>query len=168
MLSQEEQLKVFWASSPQNIRRIPTFEFSHSDAPQIIRIWRETYNGTVKDELNADILMTSVAFKDDIVTSEDNLEQKYVLLVDLTDSQDLFREILDAIPINTTEAILVKCREYLSNNLNVIQASIDLIVEKIDFTQEGTKITCITPRTNLTTTGDIYTPLEVPMLRGYL
>lgn len=168
MFSQEERMKIFWASSPQNVRPIPTIEISHSHLPSTYRYWTEPYIGTVKNESVSDITMNPANMTVSLANSQDNLDQNYNIAIDLTDAQDILREALDIIPVNTKEQIVLTYREYLSDTLAVIQSSVSLIVQNISYSQEGAKFKCVTPRMNLTSSGESYNPFDIPMLRGFL
>jgi hypothetical protein len=168
MLSQEERMRIFWASSPQNVRAIPTFQFSHALLSSTKYYWTEPYIGAVTLDTAEVVDMNPANIVVKLADSENTLEQNYTFTVDLTDSQDILRTELDNIPVNTLEKLILTYREYLSDTLTVVQAQVTLLVVGIDYNQNGAQFRCVTPRGNLTLTGENYTPFEIPMLRGFL
>ena len=168
MLSQADRLKIFWASSPQNVRPIPTFEFYHPDFYGSYYYWTEPYVGQVLSESSILLSMAPANINIKFADSDNDLDQNYTFLIDLTDSQDVFRSAMNSVAINSKNEIVIKYREYLSNDLNTIQTSVNLIVSKVSYNQEGAQITACTPRYNLTSSGLIYTPFQIPMLRSFL
>jgi hypothetical protein len=167
MLSQEERMKIFWASSPQNVRPIPTFQFSHSAFSSSYYYWTEPYVGTVTSETDTTLTMNPANINVSLANSTNNLDQNYTFVVDLTDAQDVFRTALNSVPISTNEEIQMVYREYLSDTLAVVQTYVNLIITKIAYNQKGASITACTPRLNLTSTGLIYSPGNIPTLRGF-
>lgn len=168
MLSQEERMKIFWAASPQNIRVIPTVQLSHSRLGRTYYLWTERYPGSVTLDTAEVVTMSPCNLTPKMADSDKGLDQNYSFTFDLTDSQDLLRRELDNIPIDTTEKLILVYREYLSDTLTVVQAQVTLLVSKIAYNQKGATFTCVAPRGNLTYTGELYTPYEIPMLKGFL
>lgn len=168
MLSPEEQMRIFWASAPQNKRAIPTFQISHSLLTRTYYYWTEPYPDNVTLDTSAVVRMAPANVGVKFADSENSLEQNYTFTFDLTDSQDIFRNEMDRVPIDTREKLVIVYREYLSDNLTVVQRQVTLLVVKIAYNQAGASFTCVTPRGNLTYTGEPFTPHEIPMLRGFL
>jgi hypothetical protein len=168
MLSQTDRLKIFWAASPQNVRPIPTFQFSHSAFAASYYYWTEPYSGTVISEASASLTMLPANINVKLANSQNDLDQNYTFIIDLTDAQDIFRTALNSVPISSAEEVKITYREYLSDSLSTVQTLVNLVVTKIAYNQQGAQITAATPRFNLTSTGLIFTPFQISMLRGLL
>ena len=82
--------------------------------------------------------------------------------------EDTFRAEMDRIPINTTEKIVIVIREYLSDNLSTAVTEGTLQVESISYAKGAASISAVSPRLNITRTGELYSPRDIPMLRGFL
>ncbi len=121
-LDLETRLKVFLASAPQAIRSIPTLEISHSAMTKTYYLWREPYAGsiTTEDGVRA---VACLNFDVKLAGADGHLDQNFEILIDTADVEDQFREQLDLIPVSTTEKIVVKYREYLSDDLTDIVAA---------------------------------------------
>ena len=103
----------------------------------------------------------------EIAGSEANLDQEYKITLDTTDVQDIFRDELDRIPLNTTSRIRVDILSYLSNDLEHEQESATLQAETISYIIGTATITAVVPRYNVLSTGELYEPGVVPMLRAF-
>jgi hypothetical protein len=163
----EQKLKVFLASAPQNIYSIPTVEISHSAMTKVYYLWREPYIGSITTDTGIKEV-TPVNLEIKLAGSENNLDQKFGILLDLTDINDEFREQLDKIPLTTQEKIRVVYREYLSDDLTDIVASSVLQAESVTFSIGSANISAVQPRLSYTRTGEIYSTRDVPTLRGFL
>lgn len=97
-----------------------------------------------------------------------HLDQEYTFTLSTVDPEDTFRNELDRIPIDTEEKIVFVYREYLSDDLTYPNAVARLEVESLAFNRGAATISAVSPRLNITRTGDLYSPKEVPMLRGFL
>ena len=161
-LDLETRLRTFFASAPQTIHPIQTLQISHS-AITTWRLWREPYAGTA-----GGFTMRPANFEIKLAGSPGHLDQKYDIKLGLVDAMDEFREQLDLIPITTLEKIAIVYREYLSDDLVNAQATATLQVESVSWVKGGAAISAVSPRFNVTRTGELYTPKEVPMLRGFL
>lgn len=163
----EQKLRVFLASAPQQIYSIPTIEISHSAMTKVYYLWREPYVGEITTE---DGIKTITPLNIDVklAGSENNLDQKFNILIDLTDINDEFREQLDLIPITTEEKIKVVYREYLSDDLTEVLAQANLQAESVSFNIGAANIVAVQPRLSKTRTGELYSPKVIPMLRGFL
>ena len=166
-LDLEARLRVFLASAPQTIRRVPTLEISHSAMSQTFHLWREPYAGTTTVG-GMPRTMQPLNFEDRIAGSEGHLDQKFEFRLDLTDAQDAFREQLDRIPLDSPERIQLIYREFLSDDLTEPQATAVLQVESCGYTKGAATLSAVAPRLNITRTGELYSPKDVPMLRGFL
>lgn len=164
----ETQLQVFFASAPQNIHSIATLEISHSDMSETFYLWREPYAGRITLEDSSVVDVRCLNFEVKLAGTENNLDQAFSIRIDTTDIENEFRNELDSIPIDTTEKIQVIYREYLSDDLESIQAQANLQAESISYSIGAATISAVSPRLNITRTGELYTPKEVPMLRGFL
>lgn len=163
----EQKLKVFLASAPQSIYSIPTVEISHSAMTKVYYLWREPYIGSITTETGIK-QVTPVNLEIKLAGSENNLDQKFSILLDLTDINDEFREQLDRIPLTTQEKISIVYREYLSDDLTEVMTSSSLQAESVTFSIGSANISAVQPRLSSTRTGEIYSARDVPMLRGFL
>jgi len=59
-------------------------------------------------------------------------------------------------------------REYLSDDLQGPQAVAVLQIESITYMLGAAGISAVSPRLNITRTGELYVPRDIPMLRGFL
>lgn len=164
----ESRLRVFLASAPQNIRSIMTVQISHSALTRTYHLWREPVAGLVTIEDGSEVQMQPLNIDIKLAGSEGNLDQQFNILLDLTDIEDEFREEMDRVPIDTEEKIIVVYREYLSDDLTDLQAVVSLQVESISYQIGSATLSAVSPRLNVSRTGEIYAPREVPMLRGFL
>lgn len=166
-LDLESRLKAFLASAPQNVWTIQTLEISHSAMSRTFHLWREPYAGTtyvngiarMMDPCNIEIKLAG---------SEGHLDQKFEIRLGLVDIEDIFRKEMDRIPVTTTEKIKIIYREYLSDDLTTPQATATLQAESITYAIGAASISAVAPRLNMTRTGEVYSPKDIPMLRGFL
>lgn len=168
-LDLEEALKVVLASSPQNVRRIVVLEIGHSLMTQTYYLSREPYTFTVETEDGVKTAQPlNITAK--LAGAEGHLDQTFEITFDTTDIEDEFRDQMDLVPLGTTERVRCVYREYLSDNLTLagILASISLQFESISYEVGAATIIATLPRFNVTRTGEIYSPRETPMLRGFL
>lgn len=166
-LDLESRLRVFLASAPQNLRAIPVLQISHSAMTRTYYLWREPYTGTVTTETGAhQVEPLNMEIK--LAGAENNLDQRFQILLDLTDVADEFREQLDRIPLTSLEHIQVIYREYLSDDLTAVLAQATLQVESVSLTLGAATLIAVQPRLSMTRTGEVYAPRDVPMLRGFL
>lgn len=166
-LDLESRLREFLASAPQNVWPIQTVQISHSAMTQVFHLWREPYVG-VTSAVAGDMTMQPVNMEIKLAGSEGHLDQKFDIRLDLTDVDDIFRGELDLIPVDTAEKIQIVYREYLSDALDDPQATINLQVESISYIKGAANISAVSPRLNISRTGEGYNPKEIPMLRGFL
>lgn len=161
-LDLEARLRTFHASAPQTLHAIATLQISHS-AITTWHLWREPYAGTA-----GGYVMRPANIEIKLAGSPGHLDQKYDIKLGLVDAMDEFREQLDLIPITTEEKIVIVYREYLSDDLVNAQATATLQVESVSYVKGAASISAVSPRFNITRTGELYTPKEIPMLRGFL
>lgn len=161
-LDLETALKTFFASAPQTIHPVQTLQISHS-AMTTWHLWREPYAGTAGGNT---MLPANIEIK--LAGSPGHLDQRFDIRLGLVDAMDLFREQLDLIPLDTLEKIVIVYREYLSDDLDNAQATATLQVESVSWAKGAAAISAVSPRLNITRTGELYTPKDVPMLRGFL
>jgi len=166
-LDLETRLRCFLASAPQTIWTVATLQISHSAMSKTYHLWREPYAGqTVVDGELVDMEPCNIEIK--LAGNEGHLDQKFDIRLGLVDIEDEFREQLDRIPVDTTEKIKIVYREYLSDDLSVAQATAVLQAESISYALGAASISAVSPRLNMTRTGELYAPKEIPMLRGFL
>lgn len=163
----EARLKLFLASAPQNVHPVQCLEISHSAMTQTFHLWREPYAGTTTV---AGVVKTMQPCNIEIklAGSEGHLDQKFSIRLGLVDIEDIFRAQLDRIPLATAEKIRVIYREFLSDDLTAVQATVTLQAESISYVKGAANISAVSPRLNMTRTGELYTPKTVPMLRAFL
>ncbi|MHB8947559.1 MAG: hypothetical protein ACYC4S_00660 [Rhodoferax sp.] len=162
-LDLETRLRTFFASAPQTIHPIQTLQISHSAMSKTYHLWREPYAGTA-----GGFAMEPINFEIKLAGSPGHLDQKFDIQLCLVDAMDEFRDQMDRIPVNTLEKIAVVYREYLSDDLVNAQATATLQVESISYVKGAASLSAVSPRLNVTRTGELYTPKDVPMLRGFL
>lgn len=162
----QARLRVFLASAPQTIRSIQTLEISHS-AITTFYLWREPYAGSITTETGVKAVQP-LNFDIKLAGSSGHLDQKFDITLDTTDVADLFREQLDRIPVDTLEKIRLVYREYLSDDLTAAQATAILQVESISYRIGAATLSAVSPRLNVSRTGETYSPKGIPMLRGFI
>lgn len=166
-LDLESALRTFLASAPQTVYPVQTLEISHSAMTQTFHLWHEPYVGTTTV---AGVVKTmqpcNVAIK--LAGSPGHLDQKFEISISTVDIEDVLREQLDRIPIATTEKIQIIYREFLSDDLTAVLASATLQAESISYQIGAASINAVSPRLNMTRTGELYAPKDIPMLRGFL
>lgn len=162
-----QELRVFFSSAQQTKHRIAVLEISHSAMSQVYFLWREPYAGEITTE-DGERTVQPWPFEARIAGSEGHLDQVYEIPMDTTEDDDTFRVELDAIPLNTTERVRLVLREYLSDDLTDMLTRAVLQVESIVYALGVARITALSPRLNVTRTGEIYSPRDIPMLRAFL
>ena len=167
-LDLESRLRTFLASAPQNVHPIKTLQISHSAMTRTYYLWREPYPGQVTIEGDVTVAVVPCNIEIKLAGSEGHLDQVFEILLDLVDIEDEFREQLDLIPVDTAEKIAIVYREYLSDDLTQAQASATLQAEAVSYEKGAATISAVSPRLNALRTGELYTPRDVPMLRGFL
>lgn len=166
-LDLESRLRTFLASAPQRIWPVQTLEISHSAMSKPYHLWREPYAGqTEANGAMVDMQPCNIEIK--LAGSEGHLDQKFDIRIGLTDIEDEFRDELDRIPVDTAEKIRVVYREFLSDDLTDSQATAVLQAESISYAIGAAHISAVSPRLNMVRTGELYTPKEIPMLRGFI
>lgn len=168
MISLEQRLKIFFASSPQNIYSIQVLEISHSFMPKTYYIWREPKVGQVMINGTTFVDVQPLNIEVKIAGTSNNLDQKFEIRIDTTDIENEFRNALDSIPIDTLERIKVTYREYLSDDLTAEQAVAYLQAESVTYMIGAASISAVSTRLNINRTGELYSTKDVPMLRGFL
>lgn len=163
----EQRLREFFASAPQTVHRIETLEISHSAMSKTYYLWREPFAGEITTE---DGVQTAqpLNFQAKIAGSEGHLDQVFEIPLDTTDVEDDFRKEMDLVPLDTTERVRLVYREYLSDDLTDVLSRSVLQVESVVYSLGAAKITAVSPRLNVTSTGERYTPRDAPMLRDFL
>lgn len=160
------KLRTFLASAPQRIWPIQTIEISHSALTKTYHLWREPYVGfTQVKGIMTEMQPCNIEIK--LAGSEGHLDQKFDIALGIADIEDEFREQLDRIPVDTTEKIRIVYREFLSDDLADAQATAVLQAESISYAIGAAHISAVSPRLNVSRTGELYAPKEVPMLRGF-
>lgn len=164
----ETRLKTWLASAPAAVRSVQTLEIRHSAMSKAYYLWREPYEGTITTEAGVRTV-SPVHFEVKLAGAEGHLDQNFEIRLDTTDIEDEFREQLDRIPIDTAEKIVVIYREYLSDDLtDIVSGPATLQVEGVNFQLGAASISAVSPRYNITSTGERYVPRDIPMLRGFL
>lgn len=163
----EARLRIFLASAPADKHAIATIELSHSAMSKVWRLWREPYVGAITTEDGVvEVLPVNLELR--LAGSEGNLDQKFDILIDTVDIEDEFREEMDRIPVDTVEKVRAVYREYLSDDLAEVQTAAVLQVEMATYTAGIATLSAVSPRLNVTRTGEIYAPKDVPMLRAFV
>ncbi|MDP9891225.1 hypothetical protein J2W32_000322 [Variovorax boronicumulans] len=163
----ETRLRIWLSSAPQHTHAIQTIELSHSAMSKVWRLWREPYAGEITTE-DGVVEVLPVNLDITLAGSEGNLDQKFDVAIDTVEINDLFRRELDRIPVGTTERLRAVYREYLSDDLTESQTTAVLQGESVSYRLGEATISAVSPRLNVTRTGETYTTRDVPMLRAYL
>jgi hypothetical protein len=163
----EQKLRVFFASAPQVIHKIDTLEISHSQMSKVYYLWREPYNGEITTEDGVRTVQP-VNFQVKPAGSQQNLDQVYAIALDTVDIEDDFRAEMDRVAINTSEFVRCVFREYLSDDLTDPLSRAVLQVESVSYKVGAASISAVTPRLNITRTGELYTVRDIPMLRSFV
>lgn len=166
-LDLEAKLRRFLASAPQDIWTIQTVQISHSAMTKVYHLWREPYAGVTSAGAGP-MNMEPCNMEIRLAGSEGHLDQKFDIRLDLTDIDDQFREQMDLIPVDTAEKIKIVYREYMSDDLTDPQATVALQVESVSYAKGAANISAVSPRLNISRTGELYSPKTVPTLRGFL
>lgn len=164
----EQALRVFYASAPQDKHRIEVLEFSHSALSRTRVLWREPAAGFVTTELGVVVPVEVARFFVEPAGTDENLDQVYDISLSMVDIEDDFRDEVDRVPVDTQERIRCVFRQYLSDALDDVLAWAVLQVEEIGWRLPSARIRAVSPRLNVTRTGELYVPREVPMLRSFL
>ena len=161
------RLRRFFASSPQRSHPVVTLQISHSAMSKTYHLWREPYRGqtTIEDRRVAEMEPANIEIK--LAGTNANLDQIYEIRLDLVDTRDEFREQMDRVPIDTRELVVIVYREYMSDSLADPQSTARLQVESVSYDLGAAKILASSPRLNMSRTGELYTPSDIPMLRGF-
>lgn len=166
-LDLEARLRVFLASAPQAVHAIQVIEISHPSMSRTFYLWREPYAGTVTID-GAPRTVEAANIEISLAGAAGHLDQRYDIKLGLADSQDIFRAEIDRIPVNTKLKATLVYREYLSDDLANAQAVARLQVEAVSWMKGAANITAVSPRLNSNRTGELFSPKDVPMLRGFL
>jgi hypothetical protein len=166
-LDLEAKLRVFLASAPQAIHAIQVIEISHPSMSRTFWLWREPYAGTVTID-GVPRAVEAANIEIGLAGAAGHLDQRFDIRLGLVDSMDVFRAEIDRIPVNTKLKATLVYREYLSDDLVNAQATARLQVEAVSWMKGAANITAVSPRLNMTRTGQLYSPKEIPMLRGFL
>lgn len=163
----EARLREYLATTPPAVRQVGVLVISHSALARRFVFWAEPYLGrVVSDEYGPlDVMYAPMMFS--IAGSEANLDQEYQITLDTTDVQDDFRGQIDAIPLDTQERIRIDILTFLSDNLSSQQESATLQAETLSWIIGTATITAVQPRYNVLSTGELYEPGVVPMLRAF-
>jgi hypothetical protein len=162
----DAKLKVFFASAPATKHQIETLEISHSAMSQVFHLWREPYTGNTS-VLGVVKNMQPCNFEVKLAGIEGNLDQKFEIRLDTVDISDIFREQMERVPVDTLEKVAVTYRVFLSDDLTIPEISARLQIETISYQKGAASISVVSPRLNMTRTGEIYTPKNIPMLRAF-
>src|SRR3954470_3523319 len=168
-LDVEQKLRVFWASAPQRDYVVETLELSHSAMSQVYRFWHEPDPGVVTIETGAAVDVTPMNFEIRRAGSGPNLDQVYQIMLDTVDAgvKNELRAQLQRVPLDTKERVRLVLREYLVSDLTDVLSRGVLQLESVSYKLGVAALKAISPRLNLSRTGELYVPREVPMLRSF-
>ncbi len=163
----DERLKRYLASNPPGEYPIYTLAIQHPDLSKVFRFWNQPGVGwlDVEGEL---MEHRSCNFFVERSGTNANLDQIFNIDIDAVDSQDEFRSELDRIPIDTKQRIVNVYREFLYPVLDAPTAVARLQAESLTYVKGAVRIEAVSPRYNMLRTGEVYSPLTVPMLRGFM
>ncbi|ETF00933.1 hypothetical protein W822_19980 [Advenella kashmirensis W13003] len=162
----DDRMKRYWASNPPDEYPIYTLAIAHSDLSKVFRFWNQPGVGWLDVE---GTLMEhrSVNFQIEQNGTNSNLDQLFRIAVDVVDSQDELREELDSIPLTTKERIVIVYRSFLYPVLDAPTGLARLQAESLTYVKGAANVNAVSPRYNLLRTGEVYSPREIPMLRGF-
>ena len=163
----EARLREYYATSPPAVREVGVLVISHSALARRFVFWPEPYAGQIVSEEYGPLDVQYAPMMLDRAGSEGNLDQEFRITLDTTDVQDDFRDQLDAIPLNTAERIRIDILTYLSDDLTAQQEAATLQAETVSWVVGTATITAVVPRYNVLSTGELYEPGVVPMLRAF-
>jgi len=163
----EPRLREYLASAPQKIYPMRVVSFSHSAMSKTWHLWREGVAGTVRTEAGEMVEVLCANVEVEVAGTPANLDQQFQIALDTTDIDDLFREELDRIPLDTEEYMRVMYREYLSDDLLNPMAVVALEALSVSFQVGSAGIMAYAPRYNVSRTGELYEPRVIPMLRAF-
>jgi hypothetical protein len=164
------RLRRFLASAPQAVWPIQTLQISHPAMSRVFYLWREPYPGQVTTEDGSVVTMLPCNIETKLAGSLGHLDQKFDIRLGLieADVQDQFQDEMDRVPLATREKVRVVYREYLSDDMHDPQAVAVLQAESFTYMLGAAGISAVSPRLNVTRTGELYAPKDIPMLRGFL
>ena len=163
----DARLREYFAVSPPAVRTIGVLVISHSALARRFVFWPEPYAGQIVSDEYGPLDVQYAPMMLDRAGSEGNLDQEFRITLDTADVQDDFRDQLDAIPLNTAERIRIDILTYLSDDLTAQQESATLQAETVSWVVGTATITAVVPRYNVLSTGELYEPGVVPMLRAF-
>lgn len=163
----EARLREYYATTPPALREVGVLVISHSALARRFVFWPEPYAGQIVSDEYGPLDVQYAPMMLDRAGSEANLDQEFRITLDTTDVQDDFRSQLDAVPLATTERIRVDVLTFLSDDLTRQQESATLQAETVSWVVGTATITAVVPRYNVLSTGELYEPGVVPMLRAF-
>lgn len=163
----EYRLREYFAVTPPAVRQIGVLVISHSALARRFVFWSEPYSGKVISDEYGELDVQYAPLMFDIAGSEAALDQEYRITLDTTDVQDGFRDQLDAIPLDTKELIRIDILTFLSDDLASQQEAAALQAETVSWVIGTATITAVAPRYNVLSTGELYEPAVIPMLRAF-
>lgn len=166
-LDLEQRLRVFLASAPPAVRSIQCIEIGHPAMSRSFLLWREPNPDTLIID-GVPRLVEPANIEIGLAGAHGHLDQRFDIRLGLVDAMDTFRNELDRIPVNTKTKATLVYREFLNYDLTTAQAFAVLQVESVSWIKGAANITAVSPRLNMTRTGQLYSPKDIPMLRGFL
>lgn len=166
-LDTEARMRIYLASAPQGVHLVGTYSFAHTQMTRTWYLWREPYVGEITLETAAVVTVLPANIGVELAGSPANLDQVYRIALGTVDIEDEFRREMDLIPLDTTERVQVGYREYLSDDLTSVQTIARLQLESSIYQRGNAGLTAASPRLNVARTGEIYSPRDIPMLRGF-
>ena len=163
----ESALREWYAVSPPSVREIGVLIISHPALARQFVFWTEPYPGAGRSDKHGDLETAYAPMLIERAGSEASLDQEFRITLDTTDVQDDFRRELDSIPLNTSDRIRVSVLTFLSDDLGAQQESASLQAETVSWVLGTATITAVVPRYNVLSTGELYEPGVVPMLRAF-
>lgn len=163
------RLRTFWASAPQRAYAVETLEVSHSAMTKVYRFWHEREPGLITLESGEEVATTPMNFEVRRAGSGANLDQVYDVLLDTVDVgvKNGFRMEMRRVPLYSTEFVRIVLRGYLSDDLTDVLERGVLQMESINYKLGVARLRAISPRLNLSRTGELYVSREIPMLRSF-
>lgn len=161
----------FFLNSSRNVVQLETLEISHPSFTQVYRIVRNNIfglNATLEDGVT---LAHFDYYPCKIVTeaSTDDLDQ--TMQIQFGDTGDILPTELDAVSRVDNFGVKPVCiyRSYRSDDLSApMRGPLNFFITDLSFQNNGASFDAGAPKSNVSSTGEIYALDRFPMLRGFL
>ena len=152
----------FFLNSKASVVQFETIEIDHANFTVPIRIVRNNTDGLVAEGMTFDYYPTRVKEE----STKENLD--YSLDIDFGDVGTVLAEQLDLIAAvdNFITKPDIFYRLYRSDDLSSSMLEVELEIKKMTFNKEGVSFDITAPMVNTHSTGEKYTIVRFPIIRG--